>query len=265
MIEGSGSIIYALGGDDLVVGGAGDDTIFGGAGDDVIVGSAGADAIDGGLGFDTLDFTSAASGITVNFITGTGSQGIALGDTYTNIHHVDGSGFDDTITGDDFGNDLFGLAGNDTLSGGKGHDRLYGGDGDDVLYGGRGNDIVLGGAGNDRLFGQIDRDVLDGGSGDDELTGGNDVDYFSFTTEGTVGFGNDIVREFQDGVDRLDVRDIYSTTDATQRPTSMSDFVVTTSAYGLKIKFEAGQVIYIDNSTNGMALADVTADDFVFS
>jgi hypothetical protein len=59
----SGETVYALAGDDLVVGNVGDDTLYGGdgedflfgtGGDDVLVGGAGMDVLIGGAGHDTL-------------------------------------------------------------------------------------------------------------------------------------------------------------------------------------------------------------------
>lgn len=68
--------------------------------------------------------------------------------------------------------------GNDTLSGGEGHDSLYGNGGDDLLTGGAGNDLIYGGYGND---------VLDGGDGSDTMNGGmgNDVYWFGRANAGT--------------------------------------------------------------------------------
>lgn len=63
------------------------------------------------------------------------------------------------------------LEGNDTISGGN-----YA----DVLYGFDGNDFVAGNGGNDSLFGHAGNDTIFGGSGGDYINGGAGVDSASF-------------------------------------------------------------------------------------
>ena len=67
----------------------------------------------------------------------------------------------DTLIGDDLGNTIDGLAGDDSLVGGAEMDTLNGGEGNDTLIGGGGNDILNGGPG---------ADVLNGGDGFDAAT-----------------------------------------------------------------------------------------------
>ena len=52
--------------------------------------------------------------------------------------YIYGDEFDNVHGGEDYGDVIFGLGGNDPLSGGLGLDILYGGDGDDELSGGWG-------------------------------------------------------------------------------------------------------------------------------
>lgn len=82
----------------------------------------------------------------------------------------------DTLLGSEGSDVLLGLGGNDTLDGLGGNDRLEGGDGNDTLVGGKGNDILIGGAGNDTFVWNVDdRDgsyhdiVKDFGNGEDAL------------------------------------------------------------------------------------------------
>jgi Ca2+-binding RTX toxin-like protein len=121
---------------------AGNDTVSGGEGNDTInmsFGSAssyGSDVIDGGGGVDTLDFGDAArSAVRVDLAAGTASGGGIGGAgsaSVSGIENVNGSAFDDRITGNAASNFLFGYLGNDTLDGGAGVDRLDGSLGNDT-------------------------------------------------------------------------------------------------------------------------------------
>lgn len=94
--------------------------------------------------------------------------------------------------------------GNDTLRGNKvgnvidgkgGRDTIKGFDGDDFLFGRGGKDILVGGTGDDRLEGGIGRDKLSGFAGADLFV----------LDERT---GKDVARDFQLGVDFVDVPDV---------------------------------------------------------
>ena len=127
-----------LGGDDLLMGGSGDDYLYGGDGNDPLEGGTGKDrlygydAVEGKPGKDYASYAHAASGITVNLGTGTGSRGEADGDTIVRINNIIGSDYGDEIYGSESANELKGLGGNDTLIGGKGSDVLMGGSGSDT-------------------------------------------------------------------------------------------------------------------------------------
>jgi RTX calcium-binding nonapeptide repeat (4 copies) len=103
-----------------------------------------------------------------------------------------------------------GLASNDFMRGGDGIDRLLGQVGDDLLNGGGGGDILRGLVGNDVVAGLFGSDVLDGGKGNDTLIGGKDIDELlggggrdRFVVE--LNGGNDIVKDFQNTIDRITV------------------------------------------------------------
>ena len=109
-------------------------------------------------------------------------------------YNIVGSAFNDTLSGFDAGDTIFGGIGNDILTGNSGTDTLHGDDGDDTLFGGSGsdsldgdvghdsldggsvNDTLIGRAGNDTLLGGGGNDSLDGGSEYDSLLGGEDND-----------------------------------------------------------------------------------------
>ncbi|MBL4838267.1 MAG: hypothetical protein JKY34_11900, partial [Kordiimonadaceae bacterium] len=140
---------------------------------------------------------------------------ITLGDTLpTDPIHLSGTNQDDTLTGgnaDDViwgragadtitlyaGNDIAGgSSGNDFISAGSGDDKIYGGsgadtldgaDGADKLYGGSGADSITGGAGDDKIYGSSGADIIDGGDGNDYIYGGTHADTIS------GGDGDDII------------------------------------------------------------------------
>ena len=198
---------------DGVLGGAGDDTIVGGATDDLFSGGLGADSIDGGGGFDIVHyrFGSASDGVQVNLKTGavTGGDG---NDQLTSIEGAIGTDFDDVLIGNDDGNFLRGMKGNDVIDGGAGIDRVAydratgagvvvslaagtasGADGDDTLSNienVRGSDFA------DTLEGDDQANEIQARNGDDLLRGlgGNDRlfgDAGNDTIEG--GAGNDTI------------------------------------------------------------------------
>lgn len=100
----------------------------------------------------------------------------------------------DTITGRNGPDDIFGDEGNDILSGLAGDDELWGGDGDDILRGGTNNtgsnriDVLKGGSGSDKLYGGTstardggnagvadDKKYLYGDEGDDLIWGSSNI------------------------------------------------------------------------------------------
>lgn len=90
---------------------------------------------------------------------------------------------------------LNGTSKSEAIYGKDGNDKLNGQGGADTLSGDGGNDSLNGGAGHDMLLGCDGRDTLEGGAGNDTLIGGDDNDTFVFG----VGFGNDVLVDFQSG------------------------------------------------------------------
>lgn len=191
------SILYGLGGNDVLIGGDkadelhghegddylygndGDDWLFGGAGNDSLTGGRGADVLDGGDGSDTADYSFSRGWVMVDLTAGRGYAGDANGDRLTSIENVIGSRYSDYIWGDNGDNRIHGGDGHDQLSGGGGRDSLYGGRGRDSLFGEAGNDRLDGDDGDDLLSGGDDHDRLNGGDGDDRLFGDNGNDYLT--------------------------------------------------------------------------------------
>ena len=268
MIEaGSGfnNTLFGNKGRDTLLGGAGDDDLFGNRGIDFLDPGLGQDDLDGGGDFDRVSYAGSSAGVTVNLDTGIGSGGDAAGDTFIRLERVTGSQFDDTITGNEFGNSLKGNDGADTIFGLSGRDVIEGRNGDDILHGGDKNDNILGGNDNDQLFGDAGFDKLFGGLGNDELTGGTETDHFVFNSS-LGAFGGDVIMDFENGVDRIDVRNVFSIANPANTADNFSDFTVSASAgFGVKVKFEGGQVIYLDDAATGIAVADIDASDFIFA
>jgi Ca2+-binding RTX toxin-like protein len=173
-----------------VAGGNFKDTITGSAGDNYITGNGGDDLLTGGAGWDTLGYFNATGGVAVNLATGA-ATGAAGNDTVSGFEAVQGSAFDDTLTGDGNNNSFTGGAGNDAIDGGAGT-------GDQAGYwdasGGVSIDLaaglVTGAAGSDTLSGIENAsgsnfaDTITGSSGDNFLEGnlGND------SIDGGAGF-----------------------------------------------------------------------------
>lgn len=200
-------------GDDLIFGDTGDDIIISGNGDDVIVGGIGRDQIDGGAGIDTASYENASAGVDVRLTTGRGRGNEAQGDKLSNIENLIGGEFGDKLSGNDFVNRLEGGDGGDVLSGLGGNDFLFGGNGEDFLNGDDDDDVLFGGAQNDVLIGGDGDDVLNGGLGQDVLWGGEGSDIFQFldVAESGTGAARDIIRDFEQGVDLLDLGAIGAT------------------------------------------------------
>lgn len=174
------------------------------------------------------------------------------------------SGGDDTIRGFAGSDNLKGEAGSDNIKGGGGadtvkgnggDDRLNGGGGQDRVVGGGGDDVVLGRGGNDLLFGRGGDDTLVGNAGDDTLMGnsGNDVlkgqggaDVFSFKRND----GSDVIRDFKDGTDMIEIRNGAD---------SVDDLLITRSSSDVLITFKGTVIRLRDEDVD-----DITADDFLF-
>ena len=142
----------------LLDGSTGNNALHGGGGDDILMAGGGDDLFDGAGGVDLVTFATSEGGVTVNLgLSGVQNTGQGM-DTLASIEVVEGSAWDDVLTGDNTENGLIGGAGQDwlqslngadVLSGGDGHDSVWGGAGDDVLDGGMGDDTIDGGAGDD--------------------------------------------------------------------------------------------------------------------
>ncbi len=108
----------------------GDDFLAGGDGDDFLIGGPGADTLDGGEEFDAVSYINSPAPVFVNSESGEvfsvgGSD--ADGDVLISIEAIQGSIYDDSLSGNSNNNILRGESGDDTLIGGDGADELDGG------------------------------------------------------------------------------------------------------------------------------------------
>lgn len=139
------------------------------------------------------------------------------------------------IEGNNNANVLNGTRRDDEIRGRGGNDSLTGLAGDDRLRGDEGNDTLDGGAGRDRLRGD---------KGNDLLTGGADEDRFIFNRQG----GNDIVTDYQDEADRIDVTnfDFASFQDVLDRSEQVGANVVITLADGVTVTLQNVDLAVLD-------------------
>jgi Ca2+-binding RTX toxin-like protein len=146
-------------GADLLKGEDGEDVLNGEAGDDTLNGGSGSDVLDGGAGSDTAGYVGATRGVTVTVADGRQDTRGAGIDTLVSIENLNGSAFNDVLTGSFSANVLQGFGGNDILQG------L---DGDDILVGAVGADRLTGGGGAD-LFAYVKLDHFQPGERDQIL------------------------------------------------------------------------------------------------
>jgi Ca2+-binding RTX toxin-like protein len=132
---------------------------------------------------------------------------------------INGTAKANQLQGDEGRDKIIGFAGNDTLFGGNGADRMDGGDGADTLNGGRGADTLIGGLGRDTF-------VLREGS------------------------GNDLVTDFQNGIDRI----LINTSD-----NRFADLTIIEVEAGVRIRSDGATILL-----RGADLSDINAADFIF-
>jgi Ca2+-binding RTX toxin-like protein len=131
-------------------------------------------------------------------------------------------------------------------------DRFDGkGGGASLVSGGEGADTLAGGAGDDFLSGGTGADVLIGGAGDDTMNGFTGADVFLFRR----GHGNDVIQDFQNDVDKLDLR-FFGLTAA-----SLKNDYAKAYAGGVLIDLRAlgGGTIQVD----GLTYAQLNATDLI--
>lgn len=180
--------------DERVFGNAEDNRIFGNAGRNILEGRGGNDRLDGGSGADAL-----AGGI--------GDDIYDVDDPSDRVIERTGEGIDLIYTASS--ERMAANVENLILTGGA-TAKVFGNDEGNIIRGNTGRNILFGENGDDELIGAGGADVLIGGLGKDILRGGADADRFLFrdVSETPPGAGRDVIRDFQAGLDRIDLRPI---------------------------------------------------------
>ncbi|BAU73409.1 peroxidase family protein [Metapseudomonas furukawaii] len=178
---GGNDSLAGAAGNDWLVGGQGSDTASGGLGDDRFVAGMldGNDSYSGDDGFDTYDLSGTSAAAQVNLATGSASSSQTGSDLLSGIEGVLGGSGADVLTGDALAN---------SLAGGGGDDSLLGGGGADSLAGGTGRDLLTGGADADRFV------------------------FAALNDSGTSSGSRDVINDFQQGADRIDLSQIDART-----------------------------------------------------
>ncbi|QAX29239.1 calcium-binding protein [Leisingera sp. NJS204] len=195
--------------------------------------------IQGGGGRDTVDFSNFATGVQFTLDSGGAWQnpGAPGGDL-----DAEGAGFFQETSIEN----LTGTSKGDRLSGDGGANLLAGKGGNDRLFGLAGGDTLNGGGGADRLIGGGGADTLNGGGGNDTLKGGGGADTFVFAP----GSGDDLVRDFMDGTDILQIRGHSGGLGSLVIEDDGGDRLITHDGGTIRLHGEAG--------------LGLTADDFMF-
>ena len=129
-------------GSDTIDGRSGNNMLLGGDGYDTLIAGSGNDTIDGGADTDAVSYQNATEGMTIRLDRPHGEQYdyAALSsspttekDKITNIEDVIGSGYNDTIYGNN---------GTNFIQAGAGDDRIFAGGGYDFIDGGTGSDWI---------------------------------------------------------------------------------------------------------------------------
>ena len=245
--QAGGDLLSGGTGADNLKGGGGQDTLYGDAGNDRMFGEGGTDSLFGGTGADKLY----GNGNNDLLAGGDGNDLLSGGFGSDTLYGDAGA---DTLNGGPDDDVLYGGADNDTLLGSSGADLLHGGSGADVLKGNTGADMLNGGEGGDKLQGGDGNDTLAGGAGRDLLFGGTGSDIFAFleaSDSGATGPQRDIIRDFESGVDMIDL----SAIDADTGVGGDQAFTFITGGFTA-----AGQIRVIDQGGRWLVQGEVDGD-----
>lgn len=263
--------------------GWGDDIVNANGGDDYIQDNGGTDTYNGGDGQDEVDYGESFwnySSMVMHGITADLGAGTVLGwdgktDTLISIEGVRGTFLNDTMIGDANDNRFMGYQGRDTIDGGQGFDIVsyrndanqggYNGitaslrkqaviDGfgqrDTVLVNVEGvegtnyDDAFIDSARDNFFRGRDGDDTFVLSTGNDQVRGDGGSDFFVFRTD---IFGDDTIRDFEDGIDTIRVKSA-----------SFDELVISQDGTDALIEWEGNSIRLWDFDANNL-----TQDDFV--
>jgi Ca2+-binding RTX toxin-like protein len=254
---------------EMIVGTAANDKFVGAdTGESWFQGGKGNDRMTGGKGFDWADYYGSYGGMTVDLKSGT-TSGYDGKDTLINIDNIRGSRYDDHLFGDDNGNRIRGMKGDDVIDGRGGNDLADYRNADGAVVVNLKTGIATGADGRDKLIniegvrGTYYNDVLIGNdrdnffetfSGNDRVTGGAGADTFSFS----AGCGHDTITDFQATGARHDMIDVSGLASIISYKDLMKNHA---SQSGHDVVIDAGldEIILKD-----VSIGDLRASDFLF-
>lgn len=126
--------VWGGSGNDTLTGDSNDNTLKGQDGDDTLKGGAGDDHLDGGDGSDTVSYSDATIGLTIDFASGTATDGYGGTDTLIDIENVILGTGDDQVTDESGDNSIKDTGGDDTY--------FWSGSGTDTIDEQSGNDLL---------------------------------------------------------------------------------------------------------------------------
>jgi Ca2+-binding RTX toxin-like protein len=202
--------------------------------------------IFGGRGRDTFDF---GNGTVSGTIFGSyGNDTYIVGNANLSLHELAHGGHDKVISSVSYtlgvNMEILRLSANGAIdgTGNESANKIFGNDAANILAGGEGTDKVRGFGGSDTLI---------GGAGNDNLYGGGDADTFVFAPGG----GHDSIRDFQAGVDDLDLSKFHDIADFHD----LLDHHLKVSGKNLVIHADGDRLTLIHTKE-----ADLHAADFTF-
>ena len=226
---------------------------------ELLGGNKGNDTLDGGAqGYDEANYASSPAAITINLATGVAQDGWGTNDTLISIEGIEGSNWNDSITGDSGTNRIDGRGGNDTLNGGDGTDWVEYNNASGAVTVNLGTGSASGAAGtdvlsnfenaqgsiyNDSITGSTAANILEGLEGNDTLLGGDGNDSL-YGGEGNDRFYGQGGNDFLDGGPRrninwgtgtsgdYDIADYYISTGTAAVSLTLSTLVLTGTGYG---------------------------------
>ncbi|MEJ1933007.1 Calx-beta domain-containing protein, partial [Nostoc sp. NIES-2111] len=144
------------------------------------------------------------------------------------------------------------------------NDNITGTNNIDDLFGGLGDDTLQGSGGDDRLFGEQGNDRLLGGAGNDSLYGGAGNDVFVFETFNTATSAQsvDVVTDFVQGQDKIDLRTVGISDNNTLQLLLNDDSVGNATIAARLNNISSGNY---QLKINGLSKTQLQATDFIFS